>query len=278
MPRVDPAVLDRMAAQYQQSISRVHIAAEAAAVDAWYQYDSFQGEDEEGWNATFWAIVLAASTSVSAISRAYLQNQLAYTGYAAPLPSPDLGWLDEDFSNYNLSPMVAARWRVSEGEDGSTAMVYGAQRAEKLLSAVVREAEQQTFEQMVRSQVFEVSWEFEVDDRAPTILFPDSQDRADQLAATQMAEGRNMKRRGRDVKYKRIPQAGACGWCRVVADRLYSVKAKEASPLGAWHTYCRCTWRQVTAQEAAAFTPRYGDGEWRTVIDERFDETETGDE
>jgi len=260
-----------MAAQYQQAVSRVHIAAEAAAEDAWYSYDSIGSEDEDEWNLLFWGIVLAAATSVAIASREYMQNQLAYVGLAAPLPTPDMGWLEADFDNYKTSPMIFTRWQLSEGQDITTALFGGGSRASKLMSAVVRESEQRAFEQLIDSDAFKISWEYRIDDENLVPIFPASQERADELAKEKGAIKRATK-----SKFKRVPQADACGWCKVAADRVYSYEAKQRHPLGAWHTYCRCTWRKMTSAEVAAFEPQYGDGKWRTVIKERFDET--GDE
>ena len=55
------AVLDWLADAYQQGFSRIQIAAEAAAQDAWLNFDSFAGDDEDAWAEAFWAIILAAA-------------------------------------------------------------------------------------------------------------------------------------------------------------------------------------------------------------------------
>jgi len=56
---------------------------------------------------------------------------------------------------------------------------------------------------------------------------------------------------GTAMMAKRIPQAGACGWCRVVATRLYSLASYKRS--GAWHSSCRCSWALVTEAEVKAY-------------------------
>lgn len=269
MATVDTRFLDQLASAYQQSVSRIAIASEMAAIDSWYAHDSYVSDDDDDWSAAFWVIVLGAATAISALTREYVQNIGAYTGIMASLPSPDLSWLENDFENYYISPAVHARWLVGDGMDRTTAIRMSADRVAKLTSAVTRETELRAFEQMVRSQVFQVSWEYELDDRNPVPLFPATMEEADALAA----RSEHRVKRTKDPKFKRVPQVDACGWCRVVADRIYSLEAKERSPLGAWHNFCRCTWRKVTSAEAASFTPQYGDGQWRTVIKERFDET-----
>lgn len=56
---------------------------------------------------------------------------------------------------------------------------------------------------------------------------------------------------GQAMLYKRVPQSGACGWCRVVATRLYSLASFKQG--AQWHTSCHCTWSPVPASEAAKY-------------------------
>jgi hypothetical protein len=71
---------------------------------------------------------------------------------------------------------------------------------------------------------------------------------------------------GEPLSWKRVPEVGACGWCRVVADRLYS-----AEFTGEWHADCHCDWRMVTAAESSGWTPTLGRDGWRDVINDRAD-------
>jgi hypothetical protein len=68
------------------------------------------------------------------------------------------------------------------------------------------------------------------------------------------------------LRWKRIPEAGACGWCRVVADRLYSAEFP-----GEWHTDCNCDWRMVTMAESNDWKPELRGDDWRDLITERAD-------
>jgi hypothetical protein len=56
---------------------------------------------------------------------------------------------------------------------------------------------------------------------------------------------------GKAVVAKRVPQAGACGWCRVVATRLYSLDSYKRD--AAWHTGCRCGWTLATEAEVTLY-------------------------
>lgn len=272
MAQVDPYVMDQMAAAYQQALSRLSIAAEMAVEDAWFSHDSFDSDDDEEWEAAFWAVVGTVGAATAALTREYVQVMGAYVGIMATLPSPDLDWLTEDFASWDLSPAIMARWRSSEGDDSREAIRVAGGRANKLTTAVLRRAEQETFEQMLGSFPFEFSWEYEIDDTPNVPVFPATVEEADRIATTRT----DVKRTSRP-KYRRMTQADACGWCRVVADRVYTARAFERNPLGQWHTYCRCTWRRITDSEARAFSPQYGDQQWRTVVTERFDETGDSD-
>jgi hypothetical protein len=55
---------------------------------------------------------------------------------------------------------------------------------------------------------------------------------------------------------KRVPNAGACGWCKIVATRLYSLAAYKRG--GQWHDHCRCTFALVTEAEATAYRKANG--------------------
>jgi hypothetical protein len=61
---------------------------------------------------------------------------------------------------------------------------------------------------------------------------------------------------GTAMMAKRVPNAGACGWCKVVATRLYSLAAYKRG--GAWHDHCRCTFALVTEAEAKAYREGMG--------------------
>lgn len=56
---------------------------------------------------------------------------------------------------------------------------------------------------------------------------------------------------GKAMLAKRVPTAGACGWCRVVATRLYSLETMERG--GAWHAHCRCRFVPATEAEVRAY-------------------------
>lgn len=239
-------ILDLLADRYQQAFSRVQIAAEQAAQDAWFFLNSFSGDDEEEWFILLWPILLGAAQAAAGITTQYLQWQLDLEEIPVTLEVPDLDWLEDDFDVWKDSPMVAARAAVSEMSPNE-AVTAAATRVSTVISAAMRETEQRSLNQMIE-QLGEIEFDIEVE--------------VEEVEEPQ-------RREAPSVKFRRVPQQGACGFCRVAADRLYSQKARDDHPLGAWHTYCRCTWRKVTESEASRWEQRYAGGRWRDVIDER---------
>lgn len=76
--------------------------------------------------------------------------------------------------------------------------------------------------------------------------------------AGRAAERRAMQNRawpkyqnGTAMLYKRVPEAGACGWCQTVATRLYSMETFRKG--SKWHDFCRCEFRLITESEAVAY-------------------------
>ena len=56
---------------------------------------------------------------------------------------------------------------------------------------------------------------------------------------------------GNAMLYKRVPQGGSCGWCRVVATRLYDLESYRRG--SSWHAHCRCTMVLLTEAEARLY-------------------------
>ena len=272
MAEIRSEVLDSLAAAHQQGFSAIQIAAETAATSAWLQNPDVS--DEDGWSAKFWLIVFGAATAAAMQTREYLQRQMDYLGLAARLPAPDLSWVREDFDGWATSPQVRARILLSEGMRYTDAAQNAATRVSKLTSAITRTAEQTTLDQMFESPAFEYSVEF-IDERPDGVFVIQSPDDLDAAAKQAMADGYQLTTRDRSPKrWIRVTQGGACGFCRVTADRVYSDRAKGRG--SQWHTYCRCTWRLASPTEAREFTPQHG-GDWESVIEERANANETGD-
>lgn len=255
--------LNALADRYQVGFSRTQIAAEAAAVDAWLAFDSFAGDDEDEWRETFWMLTYLAASQINSMARVYLSRQLDAFGVGLPdgYPlSPEMGWFEEDFDRWATSPMVRSRWLVSEGMDAQDAIGDAATRVATLSSSVTRVAEEHAIRDLSDIlQISEFGFELEVE------IVPEQE-----RSGLPRHDGRPR------LRYRRITQQGACGFCRVAADRLYTEKAKEAHPFGNFHAMCRCTWRLTTEKEVQRWEPRYGGGEWRSVIKERAT-TSTGD-
>lgn len=79
--------------------------------------------------------------------------------------------------------------------------------------------------------------------------------RATELRAAERAIGNYAPRTGRKtLQYQRVPNATACGFCRLVADKLYSLDAALADMTSGegWHTGCECGWAFVADPSAVA--------------------------
>lgn len=109
------------------------------------------------------------------------------------------------------SPVIEARGRLAAGEDVETTMAVEESRVASLTDFHLREVEALT---------------------ADSIRWPRFKD-------------------GTAMLYMRVPTAGACGWCRIVSTRLYSLASYRDG--AKWHRGCRCTWRAITSSEAETY-------------------------
>ena len=251
---ISPAVMDRIAAQYQQSFTRIQNAAELAAQDAWFTHNSFEGAEDEDWEAAFWLILAAAGLATAALTTAYFQTQLDYLGIAPRFATPNISdELREEFDRYGSSPATRARFLISEGLDPDEAMAESVTRISKLTDVATRDAEQRVLGELMDQISVETTWEFVDLDRPDQIFHPGDSGDVDQLVTTLSPPYRMNKRGKGHLKWKRVPQMRACGWCQAMAGRLLTDETKERGE--GWHISCRCGWRQVTPAEAAAYEP-----------------------
>lgn len=273
MAPMNSRVLELMAAAHQSNLSRIQIAAEWAAEDAWLSLDSFDDEAEGEWNTLFWIISGAAVAAAAAATWSYMNTMNRYVGVAASLPNPTTAWFTKDFADWGRSPILRAR--ALSGEFGERAVRETSPYVSKLVTAATRQAEQQTFADLIES--IEWTTTFEYTEETPSSPITDvTLGNIDEVRRQAHADGYPTTRRdGSALRWRRMTQAGACGFCRVLADRTYSDKAHTNNPTGAYHTFCRCTWRRITPNESRLWKSRYDDGRWEEIIDERFDDSTT---
>ena len=268
MAEVSPLVLERLALAHHYAFTRIQEAAIAAATALWLELAANSLTDEERWVAGLWSVIEGSSRVSSYEAAAYLQMQLDYVGIAPRLPLPDLAWLRPDFDSWAVTPIREAVRRLSTEPDTPFEVVVRetVPMIRKLTDTVLRTVEIQTVDDLTTSSAFAASSTF-VGTR-PEEQFRPLTDGEARILADRL-NGKKITK-----QYMRVTQAGACGFCQVVASRLYSYGATLRGE--GWHDRCRCTWREVTPDEASTWTnPLTGD--WREVIKERADVSETGD-
>lgn len=243
MAEVSPLVLQRLSEAHHYAFTRVQEAAIAAVTSAWLTLGSVRDEDE--WLAQFWSIV-QSSARVSAYEAAvYLQTQLDYTGIAPRLPRPDLGWLREDFDSWAVTPLREVVRRLATERDVPYEVIVRetVPMVRKLTDTALRRAEINTVDQLTSSPQFAAAFTFEV-------TRPDQQFRLTTVEEVRALAGQ-LNAKDSDRRYMRVTQSGACGWCQVVAGKLYSHAASLRAE--GWHDRCRCTWREVTSDEVSSW-------------------------
>lgn len=268
MAEVSPLVLDRLALVHHYAFTRIQESAISAAIAWWLEFTSGALGDEERWLAGLWSVIEGAGRVSAYETAAYLQAQLDYTGIAPRMPTPSLDWLREDFDGWAVTPIREVARRLAEEPDIPYERIVRetVPLIHKLTDTVIRTVEIETVDQITSAPLFQFTFTF-------TDVRPEDQFRPLTPAEAQMLADRL---NGKHIvkQYQRVTQAGACGWCRVVASRLYSYGATLRGE--GWHSSCRCTWRQVTPEEAATFQSPLAGGNWSEVIKERAD-VETGE-
>jgi hypothetical protein len=265
---VSPLVLDRLAQAHHYAFTRIQEAALAAVTALWLELTTNSLTDEERWLAGLWAVIEGSARVSSYEAAAYLQAQLDYTGIAPRLPAPDLSWLREDFDAWAVTPIREATARLAAEPDVAYEVIVRetVPVVRKLTDTVLRTVEVRSIDALVSSEAFAASTTF-VGTRPEEQFRPLTTGEARALA--DRLNGKKLTK-----QYMRVTQAGACGWCQVVASRLYSHGATLRGE--GWHDRCRCTWREVTPDEAATWSNPLA-GDWQDVIKERAEVPETGD-
>jgi hypothetical protein len=220
---VAPADLRRLSAPYRTRFAAVLTAADQTLSRL---YMAAAPVEEDEWTATATPVVQGMQEAVIGLAAGYTAAQLELF-----LPdrriSPALDVADrvlvDRSTSWLSSPVLRERKLLADGLDPIAARRQAAGYAGDLFVAEAR-----VTERAAATATYQQHWKT----RQP-------------------------------LKYKRIVESGACGWCRVVADRLYS-----ADDSGKWHKHCRCTWRLITPDEASAHEPQYDNDRWRDVIGE----------
>lgn len=249
---VSAVTLLALASAYQTAQFRLSRNAEVASVRLWRQQRPLTDADLASWMQSWDALLAGQAQQQAALTAAY--NRTSMSVFGTSLPSTPV----EPF------PTGVEDWLVSEqGKAAPASLKEAAQRAANAIeSGVGTPVDAATVDrvQWLHSPVVKQRWRLSEGIDFDTALtegdgFVESSvynaGRAVERSAMGTAQWPSFKN-GTAMVYKRVPQAGACGWCRLVATRLYSLASFKAG--SAWHAACRCSWAPVTLTEATAYS------------------------
>ena len=245
-----------LAGAYHVGQTRLALSTQRAARDLWLRMRPITDQDLADWLDAYDSVLAGAARQQAGLTSAYIKQTTGRLGaMSEPLiavPASDAGrvsewlqspqgqvasqrlrtevsglldrgsWTADQRALYDRiawmhSPVVKRRWHQSEGIAPDDAVRMVAASVEAEVDAGLRAVEADV--------MGAVNW--------PTF-----------------------KTTGAALLYKRVPQAGACGWCRVVATRLYGLHSFKSGR--AWHVGCRCVWAPVTYREAKRYTQVLG--------------------
>lgn len=218
-------VLDMLARQYGASYELVLDGADAALTTLWQQLGATAVGQPDVWATAAGPLIDGAQQAAAANAAGWLEVQVGAMGADLPLATSTV--LDPPTAVLR-SPVVRARTLLGQGLAPLDAVNRVATYVSRLTATTVRAAEQQG-----RAQ-----------------------------AARQLAPAIASVQRSASSRWVRVPDARACGWCRVVADQAYS----EATVSGRWHAYCRCAWRLATPADMDRLGQYSRGSRWQDII------------
>ena len=244
-----------LAAAYQTAQYRISTAAEDASLRLWRQQRPITDSDMSGWMLSWSALLAGYAAQQSALTRAYANASLSRFGTAL-----------SDVSSIDPFPTNVDEWLSSEqGRIAPASLREAARRAAGAIesgSGTVQDAALVDRLTFLHSPVIKTRWRVSegaafADAVEEVTSFVSGQAyNAGRVAESLVMDAANWPsfKNGTAMLYKRVPQAGACGWCQLVATRLYSLAAKKNAEKRPFHALCRCTWAPVTFDEAKAYS------------------------
>jgi hypothetical protein len=252
----NPAALLAAAAAYHAAQTRLLAAAGTAARGLWQRIAPIDDASAGSWVSGWDALLASTARQQAALTTAYVRQLATLMG--SPGFAVDFGdavdpsevqqlrvWLDgpagRQVPEQVRDAAAEAVTRIGEGA-ADVADLAKVDRSRMLHSPVVAVRSELAAGRKpadaVAAAASDVSASTDAHARAVERVVMD---------ATRWPRFKN----GVAMMYKRVPQNKACGWCRIVATRLYSAKSGKAS--ARWHDACRCTWTLVTLQEARTY-------------------------
>ncbi len=255
---VDAGVLLGLASAYQLAQFRLGRNAERSSSSLLRSQRPLSDAQMTSWMASWNALLGGYAAAQAQLTSSYARAQLSRFGVVLPsvltVPAPPSegidGWLDGPYARIAPPSLLAdvrrARVVMESGvmPASSAALV---DRVQFLHSPVVKQrwmvSRGESFDNALASNGSFVSSATYDSGRAVERIV---------MGAQQWPAFRN----GVAMMYRRVPQAGACGWCRLVATRLYSLASFRSTGSGdgaAWHGACRCVWAPITFGDAKSY-------------------------
>lgn len=268
-----------MAERHQREADRIQTAGEMMMIDLFLRIAADQNVTE--WVGLGTARLEGLATSYSNFTTSYLDNQLAILSPAPPaLPPPDLSWVRKNIDEWLPSSMVEVNGRVDAGDAIQDILTETTPKIERQVSAFINEVEARTVERALADT--EDFWTFDMNRPSAAQvreiglpLAPNGINvqagiaELEKYANTPLGSRYPISRStGKRLRYMIQPQIGACGFCIVRADRLYSVDVLHGARVRS-HTHCRCGWRIVTSNEAHTFDSVLRGSKATDIIDRR---------
>jgi hypothetical protein len=252
-------VLDDLAGQYGQSFELLLDGADTAMRGLWMEAAT---TDVAAWQQ-------AAAPLVDGIQQAAAQGAATWVDVQAaamgvPLPAPAAAAVPVEAAPAVLgSPPLRLQTLLAQGMDYADAVAQTSNYVSRLTTTMTRTAEHAGRAHKTKQVASGIAKAVAGDDwkaaaAAEVAMNPE-------WAAYYKKMGFNppgMPKAPKMLLWVRVPDARACGWCKVVADRLYT----EEGVKGQWHAYCRCTWRLATPDDVVG---KYAKGEWQELIGQK---------
>jgi len=253
---VDPAVLLSTALAYHTAQYRLQSSSERAARDLFVRLRPISDADMAEWMDAWNTLLAAQQAQQGTLTTAYIRVTLGQFGVRLPrdvvVPASDAvfadlrRWVDSRAyrsASGNLRRQVdEALTRVASGGP-SARDAQLADRVLNLAAPVVKVREATSLGATLEAAVNDVA------DHVEGVTYNTSR-AAERMALDAVTKWPTFKN-GQAMLYRRVPQAGACGWCILVATRLYPLSASKRGP--AWHRGCRCSWQLAAESQVKAY-------------------------
>lgn len=253
------ATLLGLAAAYQTAQFRISTSAEQASMRLWRQQRPLTTPDLTSWMLSWNALLAGFAAQQAALTRAYANTALSRfgttlpgVGSVPPFPTGAQEWLNSEYGSIAPASLRAAAAAAADAVENGTGTVLDAALLNRL--------------GWLHSPVIKQRWHVSEGTDFDTAL-----DNVSSFVSGQAYNaGRDVEsllmdaanwptfKNGTAMVYKRVPQAGACGWCLLVATRLWSLQAKTRAEKKPFHEACRCAWALVTQDEAQTYADQLG--------------------